>query len=178
MLLTVAEFFARPCQFLESRSNFTMTCLQKEELLVFEMRRGHEVVDVRLEVGLLRGADNGGHVEHSGTGAEVVRVVRALVEAVLVSEAGDATEERDLSPVDRAELVGLEGGEGEVKTQLSADNLNEEFLGRVRFDKVIKSCYHSFSDTPSISANWSPLPIESNFNPACRESISKIASFD
>ena len=60
--------------------------LQEEELLVLEVRRTHQVVDVRLEVGLLVHADDGGDVERAGARAEVAFVVAAVVEGLLQVE--------------------------------------------------------------------------------------------
>ena len=60
--------------------------LQEEELLVLEVRRTHEVVDVRLEVGLLVHAHDGGDVERPGARAEVALVVAAVVQGFLQGE--------------------------------------------------------------------------------------------
>ena len=66
--------------------------LQEEELFVLEVRRAHEVVDVRLEVGLLVHAHHGSHVERAGAGAEVVLVVAAVVQRLLGRDGGFVTD--------------------------------------------------------------------------------------
>ena len=58
--------------------------LQEEELLVLEVRRAHEVVDVGLEVGLLVHAHHRRHVQRPRPGAEEILVVTAVVQRLLL----------------------------------------------------------------------------------------------
>ena len=107
------------------------------------MSRGHELVQVRLEICLFVDTDHAGHIARPFPGAEHVQVVRALVERLLVPKASDTRQSgrgaapaaATVGPVGAgAEMVSLGRGVGVTETQFTANDL-EFFWGEINVNR-------------------------------------------